>query len=198
MTGYSERQMRREYRAVLRFPAVCAVLTLLAAAVFGAWGVASGDGGKWHEALMVCGVALCLCLACLGAYLLLSDKKWLLRHTLFGRALQAFDGGAAKLAPQLDDEARRRMRYEGNHFDLTENWLILYQRRPIRLDPRRVCAYPIPKEDVQGVSLRQNQGREKALTLRTRRGQFSFSVWDQKEYVAILAWIGTQEIKLDE
>ncbi len=125
MQSYSITRMRAQCRTLFRPLIVLAVADLLFASLFGAlWNVM--DAGEDRTSLIFAGVMLALFLLEIGIYLVVSDKKWMLRHTLYGKILASL-GNAEELAAEIDKEARR-MAYEGRQFALLENWLMLYHR----------------------------------------------------------------------
>ena len=187
MAGYSLRQMRREYRAVIRLPVMGLVALLLSSALLGAWGATVRDDlSQSRRVLFAVAAALCLGLLCAGLYLVFSDEKWLLRHTAYGRTLARL-GDAKGLIRQIDDEALRAD-YDRS-FALFGHWLVLYLPHRTRLEPRGFQALPVPRGDVRGMAVRPIKDGEYEMTVLTRQGDYTLALWDRQELEAMRRWI---------
>lgn len=193
MGGFSMRCMRREYQGVLRLPRTLAVVSLLVCAFYGAVALVNEEARDIGILVTLTGLAICL--GFVGVYFVLSDEKWLLRHTEFGRAL-ALLGDAQQLRRQIDEEARAAV-YGGDHFSLLKHWLILALPRADRLNPYGVCFRPVPKMAIAHIYLEAEpeEPGEFKIKIICHAAEYEIFVWETKDIAALRAWMDVQEIE---
>ena len=121
MDRFCIRQMRKEYRGVIKACCASAVVLLLAGACLGA--VAQARHADSRALILLLGVQLFIVISLLGMYLILSDEKRLIRQTPFGRSLQRL-GDPERLIADIDKSARKGLERHGA-YTLTQDWLIL-------------------------------------------------------------------------
>ena len=190
MQSYSITRMRAQCRTLFRPLIVLAAVNLLFASLFGAlWKVM--DAGEDRVSLIFAGVMLALFLLEIGIYLVVSDIKWMLRHTLYGKIL-AHLGNAEDLAAEIDKEARR-MVYEGRQFALLENWLMLYHRSfRSAWGTGSVETLPIRKKQVRRITWEKESKEENAAYLvrvfTANDSQFTVSAEEQADIQALRQW----------
>lgn len=196
MKSYSIARMRRECQTLFRRLLTQAVLNLVTAAVFGAmYRVLDIENTK--AALIMTGVFVALSILLLGIYLVLSDSKWLLKHTEYGRRLERL-GNAQTVMEEIDREALR-MEYEGAQFALMEHWLVLYQWSARAVgSPGTVKSYPIPKQQVKRIAWARDTDQENGrylVRVETEDGMYEIIAWEQADIQALSQWGALQETR---
>ena len=181
--------MKREYRGVLRSCTGMAVVWLLIMAVFGAIMAARHVDAK--KLTLLAGVNVAIVLALLGAYLVFSDTKWLLKKTPYGQALYSL-GDPEKIMAEIDRDAEAFYEHHGS-FILLRNWLVLILPGGWNLEPYRMRAYPIRQRDITEIRLlsevNPNDPEERHIQLACAEGVQDFYVYQQQDMDALRAWM---------
>ena len=191
---YSVARMRKECQSIYRLLLGEAVVLLIVSAVFGAlWKVL--DHGERQKPLTILGVFAALLLLLLGLYLLTSDPKWMLRHTLYGKTLMKL-GEPEKLIQAIDLEAQS-MDYECAAFALMAHWLVLYQcALP---GNNRIQSRPIPSRHISRISWGKDREEENAgfwvRFVTTEGDEWEAFVWEIADIDALRQWGAIQEKK---
>ena len=189
MKSFSLRQMRREYRGMLRSCTGMAIIWLLAMAVFGA--VMASQHVEAKKLTLLLGLNAAVVLALLGAYLILSDAKWLLKKTPYGQALYSL-GEPEKIMAEIDRDAEAFCEHHGS-FILLRNWLVLIVPNGWNLEPYRMCAYPIRQRDITEIRLlsevNPNDPEERHIQLTCAEGSQDFYVYQQQDMDALREWM---------
>ena len=189
MKSFSLRQMRREYRGVLRSCAGTAVVWLLVMAVFGAIMAARHVEAK--KLMLLAGMNIAIVLALLGAYLIFSDAKWLMKRTPFGKALYSL-GDPEKIMAEIDRGAEALCEHHGS-FILLRGWLVLILPNGWNLEPYRMCAYPIRQREITEIRLlsetNANDPEERHIRLTCAEGAQDFYVYQQQDMDALREWM---------
>ena len=189
MKNFSLRQMKREYRGVLRSCTGMAVVWLLIMAVFGAIMAAQHVDAK--KLTLLAGVNVAIVLALLGAYLVFSDTKWLLKKTPYGQALYSL-GDPEKIMAEIDRDAEALCEHHGS-FILLRNWLVLILPHGWNLEPYRMCAYPIRQREITKIRLlsetNPNDPEERHIQLTCAEETQDFYVYQQQDLDALREWM---------
>jgi len=194
MKDFSVRQMRSEYRGVLRLIVGAFVSVLLAASLMGA--LLAARHAESAVMLTSGALLLVLCLAALGAYLILSDEKHLIRRTPFGQALTRL-GDARSVMREIDQSAMQRCERRGA-YALLKDWLIIYRLDGWRMDRRRVCACPVPRGSIRAILVLPERNpddpQERRVLVTGDNGvQYSFSCFQQQDVDALRNWMRGEE-----
>ena len=189
MKNFSLRQMKREYRGMLRSCTGMAVVWLLVMAVFGAIMAAQHEEAK--KLTVLAGVNVAIVLALLGAYLVFSDTKWLLKKTPYGQALYSL-GDPEEIMAEIDRDAEALCEHHGS-FILLRNWLVLILPHGWSLEPYRMCAYPIRQRESTEIRLlseiNPNDPEERHIQLTCAEGTQDFFVYQQQDLDALREWM---------
>ena len=189
MKNFSLRQMKREYRGMLRSCTGMAVVWLLVMAVFGAIMAAQHEEAK--KLTVLAGVNVAIVLALLGAYLVFSDTKWLLKKTPYGQALYSL-GDPEEIMAEIDRDAEALCEHHGS-FILLRNWLVLILPHGWSLEPYRMCAYPIRQREITEIRLlseiNPNDPEERHIQLTCAEGTQDFFVYQQQDLDALREWM---------
>ena len=189
MKNFSLRQMRREYRVVLHSFTSMAVVWLLLMAVFGA--IMAAQHVEEKMLLMMAGINIAVVLALLGAYLVFSDAKWLLKKTPYGQALYSL-GDPRQVMAEIDRDAEALCEHHGS-FILLRNWLVLILPNVWNLEPYRMCAYPIRQRDITEIRLlsetNPDDPEERHIQLTCSEGIRDFYIYQQQDLDALRQWM---------
>ena len=189
MKSFSLRQMRREYRGMLRSCTGTALYWLLIAAIFGA--IMAVKHVETRILLFMAGIDTAVVLLLLGAYFVFSDTKWLLKKTPFGRALSSL-GAPEEIMAEIDRDAEALCEHHGS-FILLRNWLVLILPNGWRLEPYRMCAYPIRQSEITEIRLLSEDNpddpEERHLRLTCTEGAEKFYVYQQQDLDALREWM---------
>ncbi len=189
MKNFSLRQMKREYRGVLRSCTGMAVVWLLIMAVFGA--IMAAQHVEAKKMTLLAGVNIAIVLALLGAYLVFSDTKWLLKKTPYGQALYGL-GDPEEIMAEIDRDAEALCEHHGS-FILLRNWLVLILPHGWNLEPYRMCAYPIRQREITEIRLlsetNPNDPEERHIQLTCTEGTQDFFVYQQQDMDALREWM---------
>ncbi len=197
MKSYSISRMRKECQMIYHLLLAEAVIMLTFCAVCGAlWKVLYQAEAK--ESLIFTGVSLVLSLFLLGTYFLVSDEKWMLKHTLYGKTLTRL-GDARTLMREIDSEAEA-MDYECASFALMRHWLVLYQ---IALpQSKRIQSRPIPINHLVRIGWKRETREDNAgfwVRFVTGDGEeWETFVWETADIEALRQWGASQEKMYDE
>lgn len=198
MRGYAIRQMRKEYRGVLRAWIGGAVILLMMTALFGAFLYKAQDV-EMRLKLVFTGMLLLIVLLCFAGYLITSDEKWLLRHTPFGQALNRH-GDPAEVMKAIDQSAQELYDSHGR-FTLLKDWLILEYPCWWRWEPYRSCALPIPRSSIEGIRLLPEKNpddpQEMCIQIVSGGETHVIYVYQQQDVTALRVWMG-ERIQHDE
>lgn len=198
MKNFSLRQMKREYRGVLRSCTGMAVVWLLLMAVFGA--IMAAQHVEAKKLTLLAGVNVAIALALLGAYLVFSDTKWLLKKTPYGQALYSL-GDPEKIMAEIDRDAEALCEHHGS-FILLRNWLVLILPNGWNLEPYRMCAYPIRQRDITEIRLlseiNPKDPEERHIQLTCAEGTQDFFVYQQQDMDALREWMEKGGQAIDE
>ena len=164
MTGFCAREMRKEYRGVMRLYAGSAMLFLLAFACLSL--VMRSREADIRLRLLLIGLDVVVVLALLGLHLILTDEKNLIKKTPFGVSLRDL-GEAREIMRQIDESVKRRFDLYPS-FALTDGWMIVFYSRGWKYEPRRVCARPIPKKDIRTAEILPEDQRVDSGRMRFR------------------------------
>ena len=194
MKNYAILRMRTECRAYYRLILGESVVLLVTAALCGALWKALDHGSA--APLIMSGVLAALSAILLGAYLVISDPKWMLRHTCFGKTLSRY-GEIEKLISEINRDAEN-MDYECSGFALMRRWMVIYQSAPLKTwGMAQICSCPIPKAYIQRISWEKETEEENAgyyVYVTAENGmQYSLFVWEQADIQALQAWSAVQE-----
>ena len=193
MKDFSIRQMRCEYRGVLRACTQGAAAVLLCGAVFGAFSLTRHLESRY--VLAGVGIAGFFALLFLAAYLICSDEKRLLKKTPYGRAL-AQRGEPWAVMRDIDRDAEAFLEEHGSYVLMT-NWLILKKFDGCRFDPFRVSAYPIPKGEIRAIRQSPVQNphdpQQRYVQIFCQSETHSISVFQQRDLDALLLWMDSKE-----
>lgn len=189
MKNFSLRQMKREYRGLLRSCTGMAVVWLLIMAVFGA--IMAAQHVEAKKLTLLAGVNVAIMLALLGAYLIFSDTKWLLKKTPYGQALYSL-GDPEEIMAEIDRDAEALCEHHGS-FILLRNWLVLILPNGWSLEPYRMCAYPIRQREITEIRLlseiNPNDPEERHIQLTCAEGIQDFFVYQQQDLDALREWL---------
>lgn len=189
MKNFSLRQMRREYRGLLRNCTGTAVIWLMSMAVFGA--VMAVRDAETEKLLMLAGADGAILLALLGAYLILSDVKWLLKKTPYGQTLYTL-GNPEEIMAEIDRDAEAFFEHHGS-FILLRNWLVLILPNGWNLEPYRMCAYPIRQKEITEIRLLSDTDAEdpekRHIQITCAEGTEDFYVYQQQDLDALREWM---------
>ncbi len=189
MKNFSLRQMKREYRGVLRSCTGTAVLWLLITAIFGA--IMAVRHVEEKILLLMAGANMAVILLLLGMYLVFSDTKWLLKKTPFGQALYSL-GDPEKIMAEIDRDAEALCEHHGS-FILLRNWLVLILPNGWKLEPYRMCAYPIRQREITVIRLlsenNPNDPEERHIQITCTEGTEEFYVYQQQDLDALREWM---------
>ena len=189
MKSFSLRQMKREYRGLLRSLTGTAVLWLLITAIFGA--IMAVRHVEEKVLLLTVGANVAVMLLLLGAYLVLSDTKWLLKKTPFGQALYSL-GDPEKIMAEIDRDAEALCEHHGS-FILLRNWLVLILPNGWKLEPYRMCAYPIRQGEIMEIRLlsenNPNDPEERHVQITCTEGTEDFFIYQQQDLDALREWM---------
>ena len=189
MKNFSLRQMRREYRAVLRSFTSMAVVWLLLMAVFGA--IMAAQHVEVKTLLLMAGINIAVVMALLGAYLVFSDAKWLLKKTPYGQALYSL-GDPYQIMAEIDRDADAFYEHHGS-FILLRNWLVLILPNGWNPEPYRMCAYPIRQREITEIRLlsetNPDDPEERHIQIACAEGTEEFCVYQQQDLDALREWM---------
>ena len=193
MKGYSLRRMRKEYGGVLRLLLMGFSALMLSSALSGAVLKACHAGEKTIVTAAL--LSLIAAALCLGAYLIVSDEKRLLRKTAYGRALARL-GDAEALMREIDREAGTSCEEYGS-FALLHSWLMVYYPDRSPIDPYRVCCRPIPRKAVRFIGVVRQDGQrgaeERTVRISCEMGQFDFPFRQTRDLDALRRWMEKRE-----
>ena len=193
MKDFSARQMRREYGGVLKNCWVGAVVWLLAGAFAGA--VAVSRHAEEKQLLLLTGVFLVPPVLCLGLYLIFSDIRRLRKKTPYGQALRAL-GDPEEVQAEIDMSAQAQCTDYGS-FILLKDFLIMRYVNGWRLDPRRVCARPFRRADIQAAQIlpgrNERDPEEKRIQLIVKDEPFEFVCYQLQDWEALRDWLKERE-----
>ena len=188
MKDFCRRQMLREYAESLRTIKVL-LLSSFGAAVIFFWILYIRKGTHTAEDVwfFVC-LPLAVCALLLGFYLVVTGDGWLLRHTMFGKALH--DLGHT-------DQAVRQINEEALDAEMTSSALLLPSYVILFSEsgkPRRVCAVLIRICDVEKAVLSKGKN---GCCMRFFRGDVCLgeALFQQAEdWNAAVQWMQAREI----
>ena len=187
--------MRKECQVIFRLLISQAVLNLAFAAVCGAlWKVLENEKAP----LIFTGVFLALFLFLIGSYLAVSDTKWMLKRTLYGKTLSSL-GDAETLMGEIDKEAQG-MEYECAAFALMDHWLVLYQpASPKTWGMAQIQSRPIPVHHIARIGWGRDTNEENGgfwVRLVTTDGEeWETFVWENADIEALRQWSAIREKK---
>lgn len=189
MKQFCLRQMRREYRGMLRTCVGTAIVFMLCFALLGA--ISAVKHVEMKFVLILIGIDLFIALISLGAYLILSDPKWLLKKTPFGRALYTLGDPAAVMA-DIDRAAEDFYEHHGS-FILLRGWLILLLPDGWQMEPYRMSGYPIQRGEIQEIRLLPDTSpadpEERHVRLTCSAGTEDFYLYQQQDLDALRVWM---------
>ena len=193
MQPYSLRQMRKEYRGVLKACIGGVVMLLLLGAIFGAVTLAQHNRAGWiFLGLMLAGV-----MACLGCYLIFSDEKWLLKKTPFGQCLAEL-GDARDVMRSIDESARKQCDSFGN-MTLLADWLMLEYPLWWHWEPYRFCVVPIRRDGIQAARLLQEKNpddpEERHIQIAADDQTYDLYLYSAQTLDALRAWLRDKELE---
>ena len=188
------KRMRAECRGTYRVLLGGGIAFLAMASLFGALVLALPE--EEPPDFLLPGAFFALALLCLGGYLLVTDPKWMLRRTRYGKALAAL-GDADELMAQIDQEALR-MDYEAAMFALMPHWLVLYDSDPFSARwMGAVESLPIPRHQVKRLAFEKDSEEENS---RYAVHVFLYSdfhltvyAWERADIDALRAWGAVRE-----
>lgn len=192
MPDYSRRQMRREYAADMRRIRTL-LLSVFSAAVIFLWVMYIGKADRtpadvWLFACLPAAAALFV----MGLYLVFTGDGWLLRHTPYGRALLRL-GNARERMLSIDREALNAEDFP-DAVPL-ESWLILYLAAAGSKGAPRLCAWPIPRDNIDSFSFSYGPDRGVWMTVYTKDQQPArVLLREEAEIRAVMQWIKAQEM----
>ena len=185
--------MRREYGGILRAVLGGFVAFMLSGTAMGAILIVKKADSR--SVLTALGILLFVLLFFLALYLIVSDEKRLVRSTPYGQALERLGDPRGCMAA-IDQSARERFEEHGS-FVLTKDWLIVRYARGWRLDPRRVCAQPIPRAAVKTIRVssgdRPRDPQERRVIVAWAGGCQAFSCFQQQDLEALKNWMAERE-----
>lgn len=184
--------MRREYRGVLRVVGTLIAVLLLSCALQGIIAAVCEETAVRRASLLGAMVCLILCLGVAGFYFVVSDDKWLLRHTPFGHALARL-GNAAKLRDQIDQAVRTPL-YRCDQFLLLPGWMILVRCQGCQTDPLRRCFCPLPQNAISQMEMEKDQeDTGYNVTLSCAGIRYGLYVWDVQDLMELRKWMEVLE-----
>ena len=195
MKSYAIMRMRTECRVFYRLLVGESVVLLTTAAICGAlWKAIDREASA--EPLIMAGVLVALSVLLLGAYLVISDPKWMLRHTCFGKTLSQY-GDSKALMAEIDQDAEK-MDYECSGFALMRRWMVIYQcAPPSTFGAAQIRSFPIPKANIRRISWEKQSDEENAgfivYVSAVDGTEYSVFIWEQADIRAIQAWSAVQE-----
>ena len=190
MKDFSAKEMRREYRGVLRVTAWTFSAVLVAASLAGAILISTGaDRKDVVTAAWLLGIG---CLGAAGWFLVLTDRRRLIRKTPFGQDAARI-GETEEVLDQIDESADAFCDDRGA-FVLTRDFLLIRYLSPCRLDPQRVCMAPLPKRAIRAVLTQPENDREepekRLVTVLTEDGRSrEFRCFSHQDLDALAAWV---------
>ncbi len=198
MKQFCLRQMRREYRGVLRSCTGTAIVFLLCLGFMGAISAVNHVPLKAIWALI--GIEAFVGLVSLGLYMIFSDEKWLLKKTPFGQALYSL-GKPREVMRDIDRAAEAFYEHHGS-FILLRGWLVLLLPDGWRLEPYRMTAYPIRRGDIREIRLLNDTApddpEERHVLLTCSAGTEDFYLYQQQDVDALRNWMEEGGISIDE
>ena len=190
MKSYSITRMRKECQGTYRLFLVIAVIFGIESAFFGAmWKVM--DHAETGDALLLICVFLGLSLFLMGGYFVVSDPKWMRKHTLYGKTLAKL-GDAETLMREIDREAEA-MLYECHSFALLKQWLVVYENASRRTRGfAAIESRPIPIDHLVRIAWSQDQHVENAgywvQFEIAHDADVEVFVWEKADIEALRAW----------
>lgn len=198
MKDFCLRRMRKEYQGMLRTCTGTAVVLLLCFALLGAVSIALHV--PTEQLLLLLGIGLVVLMMCFGAYLILSDPKWLLKKTPFGRALCAL-GEPGALMAEIDQAAEAFFEHHGS-FILLRGWLVLLLPDGWAMEPYRLGGCPIRRGSVREILLLPdsdpNDPQERHVRFVWTEGTEQFYVYQQQDLDALRGWMEEGGLTLHE
>lgn len=197
MKRYSVTRMRKECQTIYRMMLAEAVFSLVFSALCGAlWKVL--DDGETKAPLFFTGVFLVLSLFLLGMYFVVSDEKWMIKHTVYGKTLLKL-GDAETLIQDIDREAEA-MDYECTAFAIMPHWLVLYQPSSLRKwGEVQIQSRPIPASSIVRIGWDRETQEENAgffVHITTADGAvWRTLAWENADIEALQRWSALQEKK---
>ena len=182
--------MRKECQTTYRLLLAVAVVFLIYAAVCGALWKVLNEGETKNDSLIFTGVFLALSFYLLGSYFVMSDTKWLIRHTLYGKTLTGL-GDAPTLMGEIDKEAEA-MDYECAGFALMAHWMVLYQdARQGKRGGVQIQSRPIPLSHIAGISWSRDSDEDNAgfwVRIAANGAEYPLFVWEIADVEALRQW----------
>ncbi len=199
MKSYSVTRMRKECQGTFCLFLVTAVIFGLESAIFGAMWKVMDYAETEDTLLLICGF-LGLSLFLLGGYFVVSDPKWMRKHTLYGKTLAGL-GDAETLMREIDREAEA-MLYECHSFALLKHWLVLYENASRRTwGFAHIESRPVPIYHLVRIAWSRDQKVENVgywVQIETSQGQdYEMFVWEQADIEALRAWGASIQEKQD-
>lgn len=191
MKPYSVARMRKECQTSYRLLLAAAVAFLIYAAVCGALWKVLNDGETKDDSLIITGFFLVLSFFLLGGYFVMSDTKWMIRHTLYGKTLTGL-GDAATLMAEIDKEAEA-MDYECAGFALMSHWMVLYRgARQWKWGGVQIQSRPIPLNHIGRISWSRASDEDNAgfwVRIAAVNGaEYLLFVWEIADVEALRQW----------
>ena len=191
MKDFAIRQMRKEYRGVLRFLIGSAVVILLMASFIGAL-LYTEKGAEMQRKWTLSGLLLIMALLCFACYLIVSDTGWLLRHTPFGRSIQML-GEPEAVLKDIDRSAQAMYDPHGV-FTLLKDWLILQYPCRWRWEPCRSCALPVNRSGIESIRVLPERNprdpQEIQIEIICNGESHVICVYQQQSVTALRNWMG--------
>ena len=198
MKDFCVKQMRREYRGVLR---ICIGLPLYLFVVFAVFEVIFVAKQVDTKAILtLIGAEVFIALLFLGAYFVLSDVNWLLKKTPFGQSLY-YLGNPEEVMADIDQAAEAFCEHHGS-FILLRDWMILLLPDGWNLEPYRVSGCPIRRGDIQALRLLPDtdpaEPEEKHIQITWSEGTEDFYTYHQEDLDALRTWMQEGGLTVDE
>ena len=195
MKSYSIKRMRKECQVIFRVLVGEAVLNLLFSAVFGALRKVLNNGES-RTPLIIAGVFLVLAVLLGGLYLVVSDPKWMMRHTAYGKELARL-GNVEELIKEIDAEAEK-MDYECARFALMRHWMVIYQwSNEAVAGTGAIRSIPVPSRQISRIAWAKDGNDENngfLVHVYTVSGEeYEIFAWEQADIEALRQWGAIQE-----